>query len=235
MSTLNPPRKISKRQEMREDRVVTAYAQTWDYFDKNRKLIYGVIAGLVLVLLAAVAWVFILQNKGVEAQEMLALALPAYEDENYREALDGNGDNMGLIAIADEYGSTDAGNLAKFFAADALFNLGEYDEALEYFQAFDKEENLAGASALAGEAAIYEQREEFDKAGDLYRRAALLFESDLMSPQYLLRAGRAYEMGGELDEAREAYEMIPDRFPEAAEAEGIDFHLARIAAMAAGE
>src|SRR5690606_17436511 len=97
------------------------------------------------------------------------------------------------LEIADEYGSTDAGNLARFYAADALFRLGEYDRALEYFRKYDEDDGLIGASAIAGEAAIRENKGEYEAAGDLYRRAALHYENELRSPEYLLQAARAYE------------------------------------------
>lgn len=234
MSALNPPKKISKRQELRQDQVITFYAKAWDFFDKNRKLVYSILAGLVVVVLIAVGAAVYLNLQQREAQELLGGIISVYEQGDFRAALDGTEDRPGLLEIADEYGMTEAGNMATYYAADALFRLGEYDQALQYFQRFDKDENLIGASALAGEASIYESRGEYERAGNLFRQAALLFENEFTSSQYLLDAGRAYEKAGAFNQARAVYEEIRERFPESSVASGIDFYIARVDAKETG-
>lgn len=230
MSTLKPPKKISRRHELRQDQVITFYARAWDFVDKNRTLVWVLVGALVLVVALAVAYVFYQEAQEAEAQEALATPVRLYEEGNYRAALDGPEGQMGLIDVADEYGGTNAGNLARFYAADALYKLGEYDQALEYFQAFDLGDAYLEASALAGQAAIYENREEFARAGELYERAATRFESELTSPRYLLSAGRAYEAAGDLAAARAAYEALQEDFPDAPAAQNIEAYLARVEA-----
>ncbi|NNE34164.1 MAG: hypothetical protein HKN13_02940, partial [Rhodothermales bacterium] len=127
MSTLKPTKKISRRQELRQDTVVTFSARVWDFVDKNRSIAYGVLGAIVLVVVGILGYQYLQAQRTAEAQEFLAPAVRLYEQGNYREALDGVGLQMGLTAIADEFGSTNAGNLAHFYAADALFRLGELD------------------------------------------------------------------------------------------------------------
>ena len=230
MSTLNAPKTISKRHELRQDQVVTVYARAVGFYEENRNLVYGVLAALVVVILLIAGYAWMQSNKQAEAQVELGAILPAYEAGNYVAALDGTETAAGLLAVADEYGSTDAGNLAHYYAADALFRLGRYDEALEHFQAFDKGNNLVSASAFAGEAAIYEIQGTFDRAGDYYKRAAEQFESAITAPDYLLRAGEAYEQAGAYGEAQAVYETIRDDYPESSIAGTIDFYLARVTA-----
>ena len=181
--------------------------------------------------LIAVGYVFYLNQQQEEAVELLGAVVQFHEQGQYREALDGVEGTTGLLEIADDYGNTDAGNLAAFYAADALYRLGDHDEALRYFRKYDPDPSLIGASAIAGEASIYENRGDFERAGDLYRRAALFFENELRSPEYLLQAGRAYEQAGAFGEAEEVYDLISERFPESNAAQNIDFHMARVAAQ----
>ncbi len=228
MSTLNPPKTISRRQELRQDKVVTVYAKAWEFFATHRLLVYGIAAGLVVAVLAVVGYVLLQNQRGDEAQERLGSILAVYDQGQHQAALDGTDAHLGLLAIADEYDGTDAGNLAHFYAADALFQLGRYDEALTHFQAFDKSADLVSASAVAGEAAIYEVQGQFQRAGDFYRRAASLFENDITSPDYLLQAGLAYEQAGAFDEARDAYQAVQERFPDSNLAGGMEFYLARV-------
>lgn len=228
MSTMiNPPRKISKRHELRSDTVVTFYARAWDYYEKNKTVVYLAAAALVLVILAIIGWFYYQGQRADEAQRLLGQIVGVYESGDYRAALDGTERATGLLEIADDYGSTSAGNLARFYAADALYNLGEYDEALRYFRAFDKSRDFIGASALAGEAAVNENKGEFERAGDLYRRASQHFENELTSPQYLVDAGRAYEEAGAIDKAISAYNSIQERYPESSQANSVEIYVAR--------
>ncbi len=230
MSTLNPPKGISRKHELREDKVVTFYARAWEYFDQNRKLVYAALAGLVLLVLAAIGYVFYQNEQSAEAEQHLAQIVSIYEAGSYQEALDGTIDRLGLIEITEEYGGTQAGNLAHFYAADALYQLGEYDRALEHFEAFDASSDFIGASAVAGQAAVYENRGEFERAGELYRRAAYLYENPLSTPQYLVSAGRAFELAGMFDEAQEAYEVVQDDYPDSEAAGNIEAYIARAVA-----
>lgn len=230
MSTLNPPKRISKRHELREDAVITWYARAWGYFDQNRMLVYGMLAGLLVVVLGIVGYVLYQNQQSQEAEQMLGAVVGLYEQGSYQEALDGTADRLGLLEIADAYGGTSAGNLAHFYAADALYNLGEYDRALDHFQAFDRIDGFIGASALAGEAAVYENLGEYERAADRYLDAARFFENELGSPRYLLSAGRAFEAAGAFAQAQSAYEQIRDDYPNSDLANQADIYIARAAA-----
>lgn len=224
-------RPTSKRQELRQDRFITLYARAWAFFEENRKLVYGLLVGLVVLVLLIIGYVYYRSQQQAEAERLLGSIVSVYEEGRYQEALEGTGDRAGLLAVADDYGSTQAGNLAAFYAADALYQLGDYDRALELFQQFDKQQNLLGASAYAGEAAIYEDREEYEQAAERYRRAANFYESQATSPRYLLSAARAYEKAGRYDEAIEVYETLRERYPDSAAGQEVTQHVARVRAQ----
>lgn len=228
MSTLTPTRKVSRRHELREDKVVTFYARALGFVDKNRPLVYGALAAIAIILVVLFGYSYLQANRNAEALIEMTEAVSRYESGDYAAAIDGDMSFPGLIEIIEDYGSTQAGNLARFYAADALFRTGQYDRALEYFQAFDKESNYLGASALAGEAAILEDRDEHSGAAGLYMQAAEIFESDVTSPDYFVKAGRAYENAGDSEAARRAYEKLLNDYSTTAEGQNADFYLARI-------
>ncbi len=230
MPTPKPPRNISRKHALREDKVVTFYARAWRFADAHRKPVYGAVGALVALTAAIVGYAFWQGQRAAEADNLLAGVLPLYEQASYQEALDGSLERLGLVEIADAYGGVPAGNLARFYAADALFKLGEYDRALSYFQDFDKGSNFIGAGALAGEAAAWEQREEYARAADLYRRAARHFESELTTPEYLLYAGQLYEQAGQYEDAVEQYEAVETEYPESSQAANIRIYIARATA-----
>ena len=149
MSTLSPTRKVSRRHELREDKVVTFYARALGFIENNRNLVYGILAAVV----AIVAWVFgysyMQSNRNSEALQLMTVAVSRYEAGEYTSALDGDMSFTGLREITEDFESTTAGNLALFYAADASFRMGNLDEALDFFQSYNKGSNFLGASALA--------------------------------------------------------------------------------------
>jgi tetratricopeptide (TPR) repeat protein len=231
MSTLKPPKKISRRHELREDKLTTLYAQSWDVFDRHKNVVWGIGLGLLAVILGIAGYFYYLNQQQGRAQELLGESVRLYESGEYRTALDGTETAYGLLTIADDYGNTSAGNLAHFYAGDALFRLGEYDAALEQFEAYDKGDDFLGASAYAGQAAVHEHRGDYEEAGDLYRRAADTFESAAMTPEYLLDAGRAYEKSGDYQEARRAYQAVLDRYPDSRQGTEVGADLSRLEMM----
>jgi len=231
MPALQAPRKISRRQELRQDAVVTVYARAIDIYSRNKTYVLAAAAVLVVIIVGYVGYRFYLAKQGDRAAQLLGPIEMVYEQGKYEEALDGTADHIGLIEIAKRFGRTKDGNLARFYAADALYRLGRKEEALEYFKSFDKESDYLGASALAGEAAIQEDLGDLARAGELYRQAALIYENNLTSPEYLLSAARDYEAAKDYDAAREMYDMISKRYPDSDVADGIEFYEARLDAL----
>ena len=228
MSTLNPTRKVSRRQELRQDTVVTFYARALDVFENNRQAVYGVVGGILAVVVLVLGWNYYQDSRNDAALADMAEAVRMYEAGSWQAALDGDLSFAGMIDIAEQYGSTTSGNLARFYAADALFRVGDMDRALEYFESYSKGSDYIGASAFAGEAAIHELQGDHDRAGDLYMRAANVFASDITSPMYLSNAARAYKAAGNNDDAAEALELIRDEYPASQVARDVDYRLAQL-------
>ncbi len=228
MSTYKAPKRKSRRQELREDKVVTFYTQFLDFYEENRGLVFGLLGGVILLVIMGFGYGFFKDNQAERAQDALAGAVRLYEKNDWRAALDGADGVTGLLNAAEDFSSTKAGNLALYYAADAYYKLGENESALKYFQQFDNGEDALGAGAYAGEAAVLESMEQHAEAGDRFKDAALVFESNFTSGRYLQSAGRNYELAGEYDQAREAYELIRERFPDSAQANEVDMLIARV-------
>ena len=231
MQSVKAPRKITKRAEMREDVVVTASSKAFDFFEDNKRNIILFAGALLLALLAIFAWQYFKGKSQAEASEHLGRIVASWEAGNYREALDGKDERLGLLEIVDQYGSTNDGNLAKFYAADSHYQLGEHDEALDLFSSYNKGADYLGVSALAGEAAILEDREDFGAAASRYEDAALKFENAVTTPDYLVSAARNYEKDGKLAKALSMFEMLSDKFPDSPAAANTAFHTARLTSL----
>lgn len=227
MTALKTPEKTSRRQELRRNLLVDLYARLLLFYEDNRQLVHGLGVLLVALILAAPAYMYYQEQQQQRANEQLGQILPVYEQGNYAQALEGSDDRPGLLTIAEDYSRTDAGNLASFYAASALYQQGEYDRALDFYQQFDKSNDFLGASALAAQAAIFETRGDFSRAADYYERAADQYENTLTAPRYLLQAGQLYEEAGDYEGAQTAYRRIQEEYPDAEQAEEVARYLAR--------
>jgi len=228
MSALKTPEKTSRRKELRQNMLVELYGRLLLFYEEYRQVVYGIGIGLVALILAVPGYMYYQQQQSKQANEMLGKILPTYEQGDYEQALNGTGQRAGLLTIANDYGSTSAGNLAAFYAANALYEQGEYDRALTYYQQFEKANALFGASAYAAEASIYESRGEYEKAASHYEQAAAQYKNKLTAPGYLLEAGQAYEEAGNLAAAEEAYQKVLDTYPDADEVQTVKRYLARV-------
>jgi len=230
MTALKTPEKTSRRQELRQNMLVELYGRLLLFYEDNRQLVYGLGVALLALILAIPGYMYYHQQQSQQANQMLGQILPTYEQGNYDQALNGTAQAAGLLTIADEYSGTDAGNLAAFYAASALYEQEEYDRALTYYQQFEKENDFIGASAYAAEASIYENQGELETAARHYEQAASQYDNKLTTPRYLLEAGQAYEEAGNYQAAEEAYQKIKEDYPDAEQASAVDRYLARVRA-----
>jgi len=233
MSALKTPETSSRRKELRSDSIIDLYARALLFFEENKKTLYAAGLGLVALILAAGFYIWNAQQTEAEAQEHLGQIERVYASGDYEQALQGTEDRMGLLEIADTYSGTDAGNLATFYVGMAYLRNDMPEEALSYLQRFDKDRDMVGASAIAAEASILEDRGEYAEAADLYEQAASYAESAHISPRYLLNAGRAHESEGALSDAQRVYTEIQEDYADAPEAEQVERHLARVEAKQA--
>lgn len=230
MSALKTPEKTSRRQELRRNWLVQLYAQALLLYEDHRQLVYGLGVGVLALILAVPGYMYYQQRQAQQASELMGEILPAYEQGNYEQALNGTAQQAGLLTIADEYGNTDPGNLASFYAANALYEQGEYDRALQYFQQFEKGNDFIAASAYAAEGAIYETRGNMETAAQRFEQAAEQYPNKLSAPRYLIEAGKAYEEAGQYGAAERVYQRVKDEYPDTEQAEEVDRYLARVKA-----
>lgn len=227
MTALKTPEKKSRRQELRQNIFVDLYARALLFYDEYRRVAQGLGVALLVLVLAVPGYLYYHQQQEEAANQQLGQILPVYEGGNYQQALEGTSEQAGLLTIADDYSSTDAGNLAAFYAANALYEQGEYDRALTYFQRFEKGKTFIGASAYAAQAAIHENKGSFARAAELYEQAASQYDNKLTAPRYLLSAGQAYEEAGQYGAATDVYRRIQDEYPDSNQASDAERYMAR--------
>jgi TolA-binding protein len=229
---LKPKKGITKR-EIKEDKLVTSYFKSRAWIEQNRRLVTYIIS--VPIILVAVLW-FVQNNRrqnNERATTDLAKVYHLYDLGQYQLAIDGipQENIRGLQSIVDDYGSTQAGEMAKLYLANSYFNLHNYDKALTYFQGVDIGDKLLSSSALAGEASCYEAKGNHDEAAGLYEQAASKYMTAIQAPDDLFKAANNYSMAGKKDKAAEMLQRLKKEFPTSAYARDVDRYLAEFGCL----
>ncbi|MBI1937354.1 MAG: hypothetical protein HYS25_04445 [Ignavibacteriales bacterium] len=219
-------KRISKK-EIKQDTLVTSYYKVYNYFMGHQAKI---LIGAGVVALAVVA-VILFANKrssdNLAASNLLAKVIPLYEAAQYKDAIDGQSKNnlVGLKNIVDNYGSTEQGETAKIFLANAYLFTGKQQEAFETYEDYSGSNPLFKATALAGMGGYYETKKEFEKAADLYKEASQITKTNPSNSEYLLKASVNLLKSGAKEEAAKLLKGIKEDYKNTSAAQEVDRYL----------
>ncbi|GAB3542283.1 tetratricopeptide repeat protein [Pontibacter brevis] len=230
---------VKKHNEFEElvespDALADRLSHSEDFVKKNKSKLLGVFALIAAIVVGGFLYYNYRSTQNQEAQQAMFQAVYYFEADSLNKALNGDGQYEGLLQIADEYSGTDAGNLANFYAGVALLKQGQYAEAAERLREFESDDYLmqARAYSLTGDA-LLEQGQNSDAAG-MYVKAANYNENQYFSPQYLMKAGIAYEADNNFASATEVYDRIIKDFAASAEVTDAKKYKARAEMLAGG-
>lgn len=196
---------------------------------KYKTPIIAAIAAIVIIMVGSMAYsTFIAEPQEKEAAEAMFAAENLFAAKDFEKALNGDGVNLGFLQIADEYGSTDAGNLAHAYAGMALAQLGRYEDAIEELKAFDGDDQIVAPAALGTLGSCYAQTGDAAAAAKYFVKAAEKADNNSISPFYLLQAGNIYEKEGNTSRALKIYEQIKNDYSTSTIAADIDKYISRV-------
>ena len=118
-----------------------------------------------------------------------------------------------MKAIVDNYGSTEAGEIARFYLANSYFQLAQYDDALKQYEDFSGSDPLLKASAIAGIGGCYEGKKDYGKAAPQFEKAAGVLATNANTPEYLNSAARCYGLAGDKEKAITLLKQLKKDFP----------------------
>jgi tetratricopeptide (TPR) repeat protein len=190
-------------------------AENWA--ERHSKLFFGIVAVIALGVAGYFGFTYYKDKQNVEAQNQMFQAVHYFEQDSLNLALNGDGNALGFIDIIDDYGVTDAANLAHFYAGSAFLKQGNFDAARKYLQDFSSSDLLVQARAYSLIGDTYMEEQKFQEAADFYLKAANYKPNKYFSPAYLMKAALAYEKLNDNNKAKEAYEKIITDFADAAE------------------
>jgi tetratricopeptide (TPR) repeat protein len=172
---------------------------------------------------------FVLDPKEKQASEAMFRAEDYYRADSIRLALNGDAVNAGFVKIISRYKGTKAADLAAFYAGSCYLKLGDFNNAVKYLKDFKTSavQVQAKAFGLLGDA--YSELNKKEEAVEQYKKAGTYFEQDeIISPEYLFRAGYLYESMGRNQDAITMYQLIKSKYPSSQRGFEIDRYLARL-------
>ena len=207
--------------------VVEAVSKTEKFFQDNGKLISIICAAFVVACALVFCWFkFAYQPKVNEAQGQMAYAEQNFRTGDFELALNGDGNSLGFVQIIDEYGKK-AGRSVYFYAGVCELQLGEWEQAIKYLEAYKGKDAILAARATACIGDAYVGLEDYKKALGYFEKAAA--EADNMyAAGYLLKAGAVAEELGDNAKALSFYKKIKDQYSSSMEGYDIDKYIGRI-------
>ena len=223
-----------KRKTILEDPEVLQeqFGKTEDFLKKNQNVIMAI--GVAIVVIVGGLWLYrsSIKEQTIEAQAEMFQAVYYFEADSLNKALNGDGNNLGFLDIADEYSMTDAGNLASFYTGVIYLKQGQYEDAISYLEDFSTPDLLVQARAYSLIGDGYMELDELEEAIKYYNKAANYKPNQYFTPQYLMKLAMAYEAISDYASAVLTYEKIMDEFSESPEINDVKKYKARAEGLA---
>ena len=222
----------STKKNHEEEVLLESVSKTQLFFNKYKNvMLYIAIAILVIGAGSAAYYFFGYAPAKQEAEEAVAQQVGYFSQGNFEVALNGDGQNLGLADIIDEYGSK-AGKAVYAYAGLCELNLKNYESAISYFDSYKGKEPLMKSCVLAAKGDAYCGLENYEAAVKCYREAVAASESQL-NARYLLNAGLAAEKLGDMETALSFYNTIKTEYPMSAEGGMIEKYIVKVETMLA--
>lgn len=214
----------NQQDETAIDKMNSQLTAAGDKIANNKKIIIWVVGAILVVAVFILSYVFIYRNprneKAFEAYnkvELQAFANDSIAAAQYKQ-------------IADQYGSSNAGDLAALSAGISFYNEGKYAEAADYLSKFSSDDVVLNANALVLTGDCYVNLKKYDEAIDSYQKAIRKADGNSqIVPRVLLKEANVYDEQKKFDKALECYTTIKTDFPEfqLGNGMGIDAYIAR--------
>lgn len=223
--------KMAKDKDLKKEdnlsEVENALTKSEQFIEQNQKILSIIVGAAVVVVAGYLGFTKLyLLPKEKSAQEQMFMAEQYFEKDSFNLAINGDGNYLGFLDIIEDYGMTKAADLAEYYAGVCYLRLGQYEEAINYLDAFETDDLLLAPVAAGAKGDAYAELQETDKALSAYKKA-YSYKNELTTPIYLMKAANILEADGKFDDALELYNEVKTTYPASNEARSIDKFIAR--------
>ncbi len=198
------------------------------FIEKNWKKIAAAIGAVIVIVAGVYIYKHYMDGKELEAQKAIVGAQTAFAQQQYEQALKGDGNTKGLLKIIDEYSGTKTANLAKLYAGLAYAKTDKTDDAIKMLEDFSaQDDDMVSPTAIAALGNLYVKKGDKEKGVQTLIKAASKADNDAVSAVFLLQAGEVYESLGQNDKAVELYNKIKKQYFRSPLSQEIDKYIER--------
>ncbi len=208
--------------------------KTEQFIEKHRGKVLGVIGGVAVIIAGIFFFRYNVSEKNIEAQKELFQAVFYFEQDSLSKALNGDGNNYGFLEIIEEFGGTDAANIASYYSGVCYLQMGDFESAIEYLGDYSSSDILIQARAYSLMGDAYAELSEYGEAATYYEKAADYKPNEFFTPTYLKKAAVAFEKSKNLEKAQKCYEIIVDDYFNSPEYADARKHKVRLEVLLAG-
>lgn len=204
-------------------------SKTEQFIEENQKSLMTIIGAIVgIVALFSVYQNFYIEPMEKEAQAEMYMAELYFQKDSFNLALNGDGQYLGFLDIADDYSSTNVGQLANYYAGLSYLHTADYDNAIEYLGDFSSDDIILSSLALGCMGDAYMELGDTDAALDAYADAVNNSANDFTAPRYMMKQAMIYTSIGDNNKALDLFKAIQSDYKTAREANGIEKYIARV-------
>ncbi|HOO09427.1 MAG TPA: tetratricopeptide repeat protein [Cyclobacteriaceae bacterium] len=182
------------------------------WIEDNPKIVFSVLGVLLLLVGGFFGYRYYVGSQEKMAQKEMFQAVHYFEADSLDLALKGDGNNLGFEQIIDDYGLTDAANLANFYAGAISLKQGKFQLAIFYFEDFSSDDILIQPRAYSLMGDAYMELKDYASAAKYYNKASNYKPNKFFTPAYLMKEALAYERLNENKKAVAVYEKIISEF-----------------------
>jgi tetratricopeptide (TPR) repeat protein len=247
-------RKLSRKELLQEDQFTVRLRSFMGFLLTNKTVIVGVLGGALLLGLVLIGMKYQISHKGAGAAIAFGEANEAYtapvatkeelekqqwlkkvrtfptENEKFQAAAES------FEKVSSEFGSTDQGKLALYYAGNSYFELGEYEKAAGLFQKYlSKAGSDRGKSfidlATEGLGYSYESLGKNDEAIAAFEKL-ITPERKTFRERGLFNSARLYAKSDNKAKALELYKALLTDYPSSRMARDVQQRVAELEAGA---
>ena len=202
---------------------------TEQFIEENQKSLITIVSAIVVIVaLFSVYQKFYITPMEEEAQAEMYMAELYFQKDSFNLALNGDGQYLGFLDVADDYSSTNVGQLANYYAGLCYLNTTDFDNAIEYLGDFSSDDIVLSSLALGCIGDAYMELGDIDAALDAYASAVSNSSNDFTAPRYMMKQALIHDANGDSDKALNIYQSIKNDYKTSREANGIEKYIAKL-------
>ncbi|MCI1753182.1 MAG: tetratricopeptide repeat protein [Flavobacteriales bacterium] len=204
------------------------YTRSELFMEKNKMPVTIAVVAVLAIVAGLLGYrKFVSEPAAKQAAETIWKAQYYFEIDSLDLALSGDGNYLGFTQVADEYGSTPTGKLAKFYIAVINQQQGNNEIALQYYKEADLGDDVLRVMAVGNQGDVLVDLGRPQEAVGQFMKAADLVKSDYTTPMFLMKAGIVYQQQNDWANAAKCFGRIATDYPASPDANTAKKYAAR--------